>query len=215
MGHARRRLGRTATAFALVVDSPHLDGARRPCGRPVAVEWSTDGFPGLATPAPTPVTRTFDLSRDGAAVTQYTSYWCVPASVQTMLNLVTGRSDRSYATQSRLYTELRQREPLSLQHSAATTSGAGPATDRPPAGRQGLRGCQLRFAGRSLPRDRQCDGRTATGRDRRRRGQHAWTVVGFRVARRRVARSRTTVLGFYVVGPLGRDPTHGRRNTSL
>ena len=53
-------------------------------------------------------TRTVDLFRSSAAVLQYTSYWCVPAAAQTMINLATGRSDRSYATQSRLYTELRR-----------------------------------------------------------------------------------------------------------
>ena len=46
-------------------------------------------------------TRTVDLYRSGAAVTQYTSYWCVPASAQTMLNVIRGTTDRTRYNQSR------------------------------------------------------------------------------------------------------------------
>ena len=35
------------------------------------------------------------------------------------------------------------------------------------------------------------------------RGTHAWTVVGFRIRETRGDPSATTILGFYVVGPLG------------
>ena len=40
------------------------------------------------------------------------------------------------------------------------------------------------------------------------RGSHAWTVVGFRVSETVGVPGSATILGFYVVGPLGpgRDP---------
>ena len=56
----------------------------------------------VPTPAPTPVVTTLNLYRAGAVVTQYTSVWCVPASVQTMTNLILGTRDTSYATQKLL-----------------------------------------------------------------------------------------------------------------
>ena len=45
----------------------------------------------------------FDLYRATAFSTQRTWYWCVPASVQMMLNLINGQSDHSWANQSKYY----------------------------------------------------------------------------------------------------------------
>jgi hypothetical protein len=42
-----------------------------------------------------------NLYRPYAIVRQYTSYWCVPASAQTMINVINRTTDRTYATQSR------------------------------------------------------------------------------------------------------------------
>src|SRR5688572_2560163 len=55
------------------------------------------------TPTPTPTITKVLLYRRSAIVPQYTSYWCVPAATQTMLNLIRGTSDRSYDTQRRYY----------------------------------------------------------------------------------------------------------------
>ncbi len=48
-------------------------------------------------------TGTFDLYRGSAFATQLRWYWCVPASVQMMLNLINGQSDHSWTNQSRYY----------------------------------------------------------------------------------------------------------------
>ena len=155
--------------------------------------------------------RTVDVSRAGAAVTQYTSYWCVPAATQTMLNLVRGTSDRTYATQARLYRELRAANKYRYPTLGNDVRGwARVLTAHLPAGRGYS---DHAFASRADAYDAIVDSLDATGRpvgivvDR---GSHAWTVVGFKVAEQvgvRVPTSRT-ILGFYVIGPLGagRDP---------
>ena len=155
--------------------------------------------------------RTVDLSRPGAAVTQYTSYWCVPAATQTMLNLVRGTSDRSYATQARLYRELRAANKYSYPTLGNDVRGwARVLTAHLPAGKAYS---DHAFSSRTDAYDAIVDSMDATGRpvgivvDR---GSHAWTVVGFRVAEQVGVRSvgSRTILGFYVIGPLGagRDP---------
>jgi hypothetical protein len=51
----------------------------------------------------------FDLYRSTAFSTQKRWYWCVPASVQMMLNLIKGQSDHSWGNQSKYYTYGRPR----------------------------------------------------------------------------------------------------------
>ena len=211
MGPARRRLGRAATAFALVVTALTWTGPAalaadpsRLNGAPTAAPAPTPAPTPTPTPTPTEQTRTFDLSRDGAAVTQYTSYWCVPASVQTMLNLVTGRSDRSYATQSRLYTELRRANLYRYSTRGNDVRGwSRVLTAHLPAG---MGYADVSFSSRSA-----AFMAIVNAMDRTKRpvgivvdeGTHAWTVVGFRVSERPGVAGSMTVLGFYVVGPLG------------
>jgi hypothetical protein len=43
-----------------------------------------------------------DLYRRGAFVSELRSIWCVPASMQTSLNMIRSRTDSSFATQARL-----------------------------------------------------------------------------------------------------------------
>ena len=51
----------------------------------------------------------FDLYRSTAFSTQKRWYWCVPASIQMMLNLIHGRSDHSWGNQYKYYTYGRPR----------------------------------------------------------------------------------------------------------
>ena len=149
-------------------------------------------------------TRTVDLFRSSAAVTQYTSYWCVPAAAQTMINLATGASDRSYRTQSRLYTELRQANLYRYSTRGNDVRGwARVLTARLPAG---MGYADVSFSSRSA-----AFLAIVKAMDRTRRpvgivvdeGSHAWTVVGFSVRETPGVANSTTVLGLYVVGPLG------------
>jgi hypothetical protein len=164
---------------------------------------------GATTRTPVERIRTVDLFRSGAAVTQYTSYWCVPASTQTMLNLIKGTYDRSYATQSRLYRELRAANLYRYPTRGNDVRGwARVLTAHLPPG---LGYADMRFSSRTAAYNAIVDSMDRTRRpvgivvDR---GSHAWTVVGFRIRETVGVPGARTILGFYVVGPLGagRDP---------
>jgi hypothetical protein len=168
----------------------------------------------LGAPPPTTVqpfqrTRTLDLFRSGAMVTQYTSYWCVPAATQSMINLVLGTSDRSYATQSRLYRELRAANLYRYTTRGNDVRGwARVLSAHLGAGR--TYGDRM-YASQAAAYGAIVDSMTRTKRpvgivvDH---GSHAWTVVGFQVRETVGVPGSRTILGFYVVGPLGspRDP---------
>jgi hypothetical protein len=174
-----------------------------------AAERTLGGPIGSETRLPVERIRTVDLFRSGAAVTQYTSYWCVPASTQTMLNLIRGTNDRSYATQLRLYRELRAANLYRYPTRGNDVRGwARVLTAHLPTG-QGY--ADMRFSSRAAAYRAIVDSMDRTRRpvgivvDR---GSHAWTVVGFRVREIVGVPGSRTILGFYVVGPLGagRDP---------
>lgn len=167
------------------------------------------GPSGTAVRAPVERTRTIDVSRTGAAVTQYTSYWCVPAATQTMLNLIKDTSDRTYATQSRLYTELRAANKYRYKTPGNDVRGwARVLTAHLPAGSG--------YADQSYTSRSAAYAAIVDAMDRTRRpvgividtGTHAWTVLGFRVRETVGVPGSRTILGFYVVGPLGspKDP---------
>jgi hypothetical protein len=189
----------TSMLAVLLATAPSLAADPRPLGGP------SGGSPR----APVERTRTVDLSRDGAAVTQYTSYWCVPASTQTMLNLIKGTSDRSYATQGRLYKELRAANKYRYATRGNDVRGwARVLTAHLPAG--------MGYADVSFSARADAYKAIVASMDRTLRpvgivvdaGTHAWTVVGFRVHETVGVPGSQTILGFYVVGPLGspRDP---------
>ena len=167
------------------------------------------GGPARAGGQPYERTRTYDLFRSGAMVTQFTSYWCVPAATQSMINLVAGTSDRSYATQSRLYRELRAANLYRYTTRGNDVRGwAKVLTAHLGPGRSyGDRS----YTSQAAAYNAIVDSMTLTKRpvgivvDR---GTHAWTIVGFKVTETVGVRASRTILGFYVVGPLGspRDP---------
>ena len=199
---AGRRLGRLMAAVSIVATVLGFTGPSVMAADPVRIS----GGPTTVQVGPTATaqTRTVDLSRSSAAVTQYTSYWCVPAAVQTMLNLATGRSDRSYATQSRLYTELRRSNLYRYATPGNDVRGwSRVLTAHLPAGRG--------YADVSYTSRSAAYLAIVKAMDRTKRpvgivvdeGTHAWTVVGFKVSETPGLTGSTTVLGFYVVGPLG------------
>src|SRR5262245_7956649 len=167
------------------------------------------GGPSGTTIQPFERTRTVDLFRANAAVTQFTNYWCVPAATQTMINLVQGTTDRSYATQSRLYRELRAANLYRYSTRGNDVRGWARvlSTHLGPGRTYGDRS----FTSQAAAYVAIVDSMTKTKRpvgivvDR---GTHAWTIVGFKVHETVGVRGSRTILGFYVVGPLGspRDP---------
>ena len=160
---------------------------------------------------PAAVTITRNLYRSGTAVLQYTSTWCVPASVQTMANLILGTRDTSYATQKLL---------ASVTYRFNRYRYGGPGNDI--RGWAGALNWRLPDTLPVVYRDRSYATRSAalgaivdsideTGYPvgiTVRHGGHAWSVVGYRISQVPGNRASRTFLGFYVVGPLGspRDP---------
>ena len=153
--------------------------------------------------------RTVDLFRSTAAVEQYTNYWCVPAAAQHMLNLAKGTSDRSYATQSKLYREIRAANKYDYATKGNDVRGwSRVLSAHLPAGHG--------YADQSFDSRGVAYAAIVESMDRTRRpvgivvdhGTHAWTVVGFRVRETDGVAGSRVILGFYVVGPLGspKDP---------
>lgn len=185
--------------LALSVGPAAAADPARSSGVPVATTATTAGAR----------TRTVDLYRSRATVRQYTSYYCVPAATQTMLNIVLGRSDRSVATQARLYAELRRANLYRYRTNGNDVRGwARVLTARLPAGKGygdvsfGSQAAAYAAIVEAIDRTNRPVGIVVD------RGSHAWTVVGFTVRETPGPGGGRTILGFTVVGPLGspRDP---------
>jgi len=158
------------------------------------------------TPAPAPVVITRSLYRSGAVVPQYTNTWCVPASVQTMTNLILGTRDTSYATQKLL---------ASVTYRFNRYRYDGPGNDI--RGWAGALNWRLpdtlpvvyrdrSFTSRQQALDAIVDAIDETGYPvgiTVRHGGHAWSVLGYQVRQVPGEPSTRQILGFYVVGPLG------------
>lgn len=163
------------------------------------------------TPEPTPAVINVNLYRANAGATQFTSFWCVPASVQTMTNIILGTRDTSYATQKLL---------ASVTYRFNRYHYAGPGNDI--RGWAGALNWRLPDTLPVVYRDRSYPSRTAaldaivdaieeTGYPvgiTVWHGSHAWSVVGYRISQVPDEPATREILGFYVIGPLGspRDP---------
>jgi hypothetical protein len=162
------------------------------------------------TPAPTPapvttITRRL-IYRRPAVVRQYTSYWCVPASAQTMINLVAGLSNRSYSTQAGLARQIQRLNRYRYVTRGNDVQGWALTLDARLGG-------GLHYRDRSYTTQAAAISAIVQAIDRTRhpvgvvvdRGRHAWTVVGYRAATT-TAHNGTVIsrriLGFYAVGPL-------------
>lgn len=184
-----------------------------PSPTPTPAATSTPTPSPTATPAATPVVITRSLYRSGAVVEQYTGYWCVPASVQTMANLILGTRDTSYATQKLL---------ASVTYRFNRYRYGDPGNGNDIRGWAGALNWRLPDTLPVVYRDRSYSSRMAalhaivdaideTGYPvgiTVWHGGHAWSVVGYQVRQIPGDRSTREFLGFYVVGPLGspRDP---------
>jgi hypothetical protein len=155
----------------------------------------------------TRVAQSINLHRSSAMVKQYTSYWCVPATTQSMVNLVRGTSNRTYDTQSFMYKKTRQNNQYAYASRgndpagwawAATYFSRGEATYDARA--YASRTAAIAEIADSLWRTRHPVGVTV------REGTHAWVVLGFKGDVLSGDPSSRRVFGFYVSGPLG-SPT--------
>lgn len=159
------------------------------------------------TPAPTPIITVRNTYRAGAAVRQFTIYWCVPASAQTMLNVIlrTKRTDTTRNYQSSLAKVIGVNNRYRYNVPGNDIRGWAKALNvRIPAG-----------AG-VMYRDRAFRSQTAamwsivSAIDATSypvgitvwHGRHAWTVLGYRTSEMPNAPASRQILGFYVSGPL-------------
>jgi hypothetical protein len=147
------------------------------------------------------------IYRESAMVKQYTNYWCVPATTQSMLNLILGTSDRSYATQKAYYEGTRKNNRYTY-----ATKG-----NDPQGWAWSLRyysGNQTTYQARSFTSKTASLAAIVESIDRTgdpvgvpvHRGTHAWIVLGYRAEPDPNDPSKRIILGFYVSGPLG-SPT--------
>lgn len=105
----------TAPAVAAPTAAASLPAAATPTpvGSPVATS-PTQTVPPTAAPQPTPsagptapprAAYELNLYREGAFVSQLTDYFCLPAAMQTMINIMSdGQPDTTFETQDRLHT---------------------------------------------------------------------------------------------------------------
>ena len=149
-----------------------------------------------------------NLYRPYAVVRQYTSYWCVPASAQTMLNVIRGTTDRTRYNQSRYAWHIQRFNQYTYASRGNDPRGWARFMDTYVAG-------DWHYADRIFSSQTAGIEAIAESIDRTGhpvgivvdRGTHAWTVLGFRATQRGDAIEAGEIQGFYVTGPLyGSDP---------
>ena len=169
----------------------------------------TDTPPPTSTPTATPtpasgtVLQSRNLYRYSAMVRQYTSYWCVPATVQSIANLVLGTSNRSYSRQAYIYklTRLHNRyryatkgnDPQGWAWSLRYFTNGKPYYSRAYTNKDAA----IASIWASIVRTRSPVGVPVNS------GTHAWVVLGYKLTYDLDEPAKKTLLGLYVSGPLG------------
>ncbi len=159
-----------------------------------------------ATPTPSPPSyslASINLYRSTAMVRQYTNYWCVPATVQSMANLILRTSNRSYSRQGYIYklTRLHNRyryvtkgnDPQGWAWSLRYFTGGRNYQARAYSDKTAA----INSIAASIGRTKHPVGVTVYA------GTHAWVVLGYKQTYDRDEPSKKTLLGLYVSGPLG------------
>jgi hypothetical protein len=149
-----------------------------------------------------------DLYRRNDHVPQYTSSWCVGASMQMMINMIEpGAPDRRLSTQRRLYRLARQVSPWIEERPGASTYGWAGGLERLGYGRfvemassskQGalrIAARQMRFTGRPV-------GLLVW------EGEHAWVMSGFKATADPAWTDKFTVTAVWI-----EDPWAGRSSS--
>jgi hypothetical protein len=144
------------------------------------------------------------IHRSSAMVKQYTNYWCVPATTQSMLNLILGTSDRTRATQERYYAGTRQNNRYTYATKGNDPDGWAWSL-RYYSG--GVAEYQARaFTNKTASLNAIVESIDRTGTPVGvpvHEGTHAWIVLGYKAKLDPDDPRKRTILGFYVSGPLG------------
>ena len=191
--------------------APTPDAAPAPTATPEPTSVPADHTaPPTATPAPiatpTPsgrVIQSRNLYRYSAMVRQYTSYFCVPATVQSIANLILGTSNRSYSRQAYIYklTRLHNRyryatrgnDPQGWGWTLRYFTNGRPYYPRAYTNKDQA----ITSIWASIARTRHPVGVTVYA------GTHAWVVLGYKLSYDLDEPAKKTLLGLYVSGPLG------------
>jgi hypothetical protein len=168
------------------------------------------------TPAPTRITTSLNLYRSSTVARQYTSYWCVPANAQTMLNLVLGRRDRSYATQARYDRWLKRYNRYKYVTRGNDVNGWATLLDYSIGG-------PWHYNDRAFSTQAQAIARIVEALDRTGhpvgivvdRGSHAWTVVGYKATMEPGKPETRVIVGLYVSGSLSTKDPHPYRYMAM
>ncbi|HET8786084.1 MAG TPA: hypothetical protein VFM38_10640 [Candidatus Limnocylindrales bacterium] len=202
----------TATPTPTPEPTPTLAPTAAPTAAPAPTSAPADHTPSptdtpSATPKPTPSSATVIQSRNlyrySAMVRQYTSYWCVPATVQSIANIVLGTSNRSYSRQGYIYklTRLHNRyryatrgnDPQGWAWTLRYFTNGKPYYPRVYTNKDQA----IASIWASIARTRNPVGVPV------RAGTHAWVVLGYKLAYDTDEPAKKTLLGLYVSGPLG------------
>lgn len=156
-------------------------------------------------PVPTPRVQSVLMYRRSAIVRQYTNYWCVPAAVQTMWNLIRSDSNNTYLRQSTLYKQIRLHNRYRYATKGNDVQGWAWAlrrwTYKPYVARAYVsKTAALNSIVEAIDRTGHPVGVTV------RSGTHTWVVIGYKMAVDPNDASKRTLQGFYVTGPLGGYP---------
>jgi hypothetical protein len=188
--------------------TPRPSASPTPRPTPTTTPTPTPAPTPTPTPAPARVTVTLNLYKPYTVARQYTSYWCVPANAQTMLNLVLGRRDRTYATQAKYDRWLKRYNRYKYVTRGNDVHGWATLLDYSIGG-------PWHYHDRSYATQSVAIARIVESLDRTRhpvgvvvdRGTHAWTVVGYRATMEPGRPETKVIVGLYVSGSLAtRDP---------
>ena len=201
----------SATPTPAPTAAPTPDPAPAPTATPEPTSVPADHTPPpTATPAPTAtptpsgrVIQSRNLYRYSAMVRQYTSYFCVPATVQSIANLILGTSNRSYSRQAYIYklTRLHNRyryatrgnDPQGWGWTLRYFTNGRPYYPRAYTNKDQA----ITSIWASIARTRHPVGVTVYA------GTHAWVVLGYKLSYDLDEPAKKTLLGLYVSGPLG------------
>jgi hypothetical protein len=159
-------------------------------------------------PTPGPEVQSVLFYRSPAVVRQYKNYWCVPAVVQTMWNMIEDTSNVQWARQRSLYSNIRKHNRYRYSTKGNDIQGWAWAlryyTGEPYRARSFTsKTTAMRAIAEAIDRTGHPVGITVH------HGAHAWIVLGYKAQPSATDPSKRTILGFYVSGPLGpgsRDP---------
>jgi len=120
-----------------------------------------------------------NLYQRGDFVSEQTKYYCVPAAMQTMINIMSPGADRTRATQDRLYRLARKLSPKTLVGKGAEPEGWASGLEQLGFGRfvvdlQPTRAKAIKAAAKALRLSGRPVGLLVW------RGAHSWVMSGFR-----------------------------------